>query len=87
MLNFAAAGLTILLYDQLLTFPSEVELFWHSKPSFLKYGFLANRYLVPCMMIAVALGGCHLLFIRQPSTNGKISDSSGLVTFSDVVSL
>lgn len=49
-----AAGLVILLYDHLLTLPDEILLIWRSPPSFSKYAFLSNRYIVPMGLIAVA---------------------------------
>ncbi|KZP18678.1 hypothetical protein FIBSPDRAFT_1045984 [Athelia psychrophila] len=52
---FSAAGLVVLLFDHLLTFTDEVALVWDSKPSFTKYLFLLNRYLVPSVLIVVAV--------------------------------
>ncbi|KAJ7705258.1 hypothetical protein B0H17DRAFT_1037453 [Mycena rosella] len=48
----SAAGLTILLYDHLLSFADEVQLIWSAKLTSSKVLFLAMRYLVPGMMIA-----------------------------------
>ncbi|KAH8119509.1 hypothetical protein DFH11DRAFT_1500977 [Phellopilus nigrolimitatus] len=47
-------GLVIMLYDHILTFGDEVRFVWHAKPSFAKKAFLANRYLVPAVLIGVA---------------------------------
>jgi hypothetical protein len=50
----SAAGLVMLLYDHVLTLPDEFYLIWKARPSFAKYGFLFNRYLVPASLIVVA---------------------------------
>jgi hypothetical protein len=57
--QFAAAGLVVLIYDHFLTFSDELELYWQSKDSFSKYGFLTNRYVVPAMLIAISVGKHH----------------------------
>lgn len=47
-------GLAILIYDHILTLRSEWSLIWRAPPSFAKYAFLLNRYLVPgCMTAAI----------------------------------
>ncbi|KAN0078365.1 hypothetical protein V8E55_010422 [Tylopilus felleus] len=43
---------TILLWDQVLTFPDEVQLIWNARLSIAKVLFLLNRYMVPFAMIA-----------------------------------
>ncbi|TFK75301.1 hypothetical protein BDN72DRAFT_832163 [Pluteus cervinus] len=50
-----AAGLTALLYDHALTFPSEVSLIWCGPRSLQKYIFLLNRYMVPSILLVVAI--------------------------------
>ncbi|KAJ7489525.1 hypothetical protein FB451DRAFT_1390677 [Mycena latifolia] len=47
----SAAGLTILIYDHLLSFADEVRLIWSAEYTSSKVLFLAMRYLVPGMMI------------------------------------
>nr|GAT56014.1 predicted protein [Mycena chlorophos] len=47
---FGAVGLTVLLYDHLLTFVDEVEFVWTARLSFPKLIFLAIRYLVPTVL-------------------------------------
>jgi hypothetical protein len=56
--TFAAVGLVALLYDHILTFPEEVSLIWRSPPSFSKYAFILNRYLVPLALITTAFEMC-----------------------------
>src|SRR3984885_9278048 len=51
-----AVGLVALLYDHLLTLPEEVSLIWKAPPSYAKYGFLLNRYMVPGELISIAFG-------------------------------
>jgi len=46
-----AAGLVILLWDHILTFPDEVLLIWRARLSAPKILFLFNRYMVPFAMI------------------------------------
>ncbi|KAG9043075.1 hypothetical protein FS837_010059 [Tulasnella sp. UAMH 9824] len=48
------AGYTILIYDHILTFPTEVELVWRKPKGHVTYAFLFNRYLVP-LVIAVGI--------------------------------
>jgi len=55
-----AAGLVVLIYDHFLTFSDELELYWQSKDSFSKYGFLTNRYVVPAMLIAISVESSDL---------------------------
>ncbi|KAJ7083731.1 hypothetical protein B0H15DRAFT_850504 [Mycena belliarum] len=54
-----AAGLTILLYDHLLSLADERRLIWSAKFTSSKFLFLAMRYIVPGMMItqSVQLAG------------------------------
>ncbi|KZP18677.1 hypothetical protein FIBSPDRAFT_1045983 [Athelia psychrophila] len=54
----SAAGLTLLLYDHLMTLPDEMELIWRSSPSFSKYAFLFNRYLVPIVLTFITVEMC-----------------------------
>ncbi|KAL5523958.1 hypothetical protein ACEPAG_8131 [Sanghuangporus baumii] len=63
-------GLVIMLYDHILTFGEEVRLVWQAKPSFAKWLFLANRYLVPMMLIGVAL------FMNDFSNNSLATTTS-----------
>lgn len=72
LIKGTAAGLTLLLYDHLMTLPDEINLIWRSRPSFSKYGFLVNRYMVPMVltMITVEMCGFSGLFItNQVSSN------------------
>jgi hypothetical protein len=45
--------------DHLLTLPDEIALIWRSPPSFAKYDFLLNRYLVPVVLVGVAFQMCQ----------------------------
>ncbi|KAL5528244.1 hypothetical protein ACEPAF_7380 [Sanghuangporus sanghuang] len=63
-------GLVVMLYDHILTFSEEVRLVWQAKPSFAKWLFLANRYLVPMMLIGVAL------FMNNFSNNSLATTTS-----------
>ncbi|KAJ7740911.1 hypothetical protein DFH07DRAFT_838408 [Mycena maculata] len=47
----SAAGLTILLYDHLLSLPDEVRFIWSARFTSSKFLFLATRYLVPSVML------------------------------------
>jgi hypothetical protein len=49
-------GLVALLYDHLLTLDQEVRLIWQAPGSFVKWVFLANRYLSEVCLLAVANG-------------------------------
>ncbi|KAH9949009.1 hypothetical protein B0H21DRAFT_731189 [Amylocystis lapponica] len=53
-----AVGLVALIYDHTLTFADEVALIWHAPPSFAKYAFLLNRYMVPGALITIAVEMC-----------------------------
>lgn len=68
-----AIGLTILLYDHVLTFAGEVRLIWFAPTSFVKYTFLFNRYLVLATLITVAVEMCGFL--------GKIFTDDGCRAF------
>ena len=57
---FAAVGLVMLLYDHALTLSEEISLIWKSPPSFAKYAFLLNRYLVPLTLLTIAFEMCGL---------------------------
>lgn len=46
----SVAGLTVLLYDHLLTFEQERRYLWPSKASVIKYALLLNRYLVAIVL-------------------------------------
>jgi hypothetical protein len=50
-----AAGLSLLLYDHLLTFSDEVDLVWKAPNSFSKWAFLLNRYVVVAAHVTNAL--------------------------------
>ncbi|GLB37231.1 hypothetical protein LshimejAT787_0402820 [Lyophyllum shimeji] len=49
-----ASGLVLLVYDHILTLSTEISLIWSSPPSFSKYLFLLNRYLVPTALLLIA---------------------------------
>lgn len=67
LIEYIAAGLTLLLYDHIMTLPDEMALIWRSPPSFSKYAFLFNRYLVPIVLtfITVELCGFSGLFFSD----------------------
>lgn len=46
----------VLFYDHMATLPDECRFVWQAKPSFAKYAFLLNRYVVPSVMILVLCG-------------------------------
>jgi hypothetical protein len=48
----------MLIYDHILTLPAEISLIWKSPPSFVKYAFLLNRYLVPFALAGIAFEMC-----------------------------
>ncbi|KAH9858603.1 hypothetical protein C2E23DRAFT_880070 [Lenzites betulinus] len=50
----SAVGLTVLLFDHLLTFADEVKYIWPAPATYAKYMFLLNRYTVLGTLIAVA---------------------------------
>ncbi|KAJ3564323.1 hypothetical protein NP233_g8369 [Leucocoprinus birnbaumii] len=50
----SGAGLVALVYDHILTLPSEISLIWPAPSSYAKYIFLFNRYLVPTCLLAIA---------------------------------
>lgn len=52
---FTFACITVLLYDHVLLFPEEVQLFWRAKWNYVKILFLFNRYFVPLVFIAVCI--------------------------------
>jgi hypothetical protein len=87
LFDLAAAGLVVLIYDHFLTFSDELELYWQSKASFSKYGFLTNRYVVPAMLITMSVGKHHQVVSVRTLTDQNFPESSGLwdVTFSDAV--
>ncbi|PVF97577.1 hypothetical protein CPB86DRAFT_420276 [Serendipita vermifera] len=47
-----AAALTLLVWDMVLTFDVEVEVFWKARLSVVKVLFLVNRYITPLFMFA-----------------------------------
>jgi hypothetical protein len=51
-----AAGAVVLFYDHIMTLPDEHRFVWKAKPSFAKYAFLVNRYVVPSVMLLVLSG-------------------------------
>ena len=51
-----AAGTVVLLYDHIITLPDEYRFVWKANPSFAKYAFLLNRYVVPSVMLLVLSG-------------------------------
>ena len=51
-----AAGVVVLLYDHIITLPDEYRFVWKANPSFAKYAFLLNRYVVPSVMLLVLSG-------------------------------
>ncbi|KAF8151795.1 hypothetical protein B0H34DRAFT_801470 [Crassisporium funariophilum] len=46
-----AAGLTLLLYDHILSLDDELNLIWRAKQSIPKISFLLVRYGVPCALV------------------------------------
>ncbi|KAF9649460.1 hypothetical protein BDM02DRAFT_1819799 [Thelephora ganbajun] len=53
-----AVGTVVLLYDHVITLPDEYRFVWKAKPSFAKYAFLLNRYVVPSVMLLVLSATC-----------------------------
>ena len=51
-----AAGTVVLLYDHIITLPDEHRFVWKANPSFAKFAFLLNRYVVPSVMLLVLSG-------------------------------
>jgi hypothetical protein len=45
------AAFVIVLFDHISTFSAERSLIWPAVPSFTKYTFLINRYLVPVALL------------------------------------
>lgn len=70
-----AIGLTILLYDHVLTFAGEVRLIWFAPTSFVKYTFLFNRYLVLATLITVAVGQRCVVFLAKSSLTMAVEHS------------
>ncbi|EJD03306.1 uncharacterized protein FOMMEDRAFT_43934, partial [Fomitiporia mediterranea MF3/22] len=52
---FIGIGLVLLLYNQILSFPDEVDFIWSARSSFAKHVFLLNRYVVSILQICVAV--------------------------------
>ncbi|TDL22654.1 hypothetical protein BD410DRAFT_722722 [Rickenella mellea] len=50
----SAVGLVLLLWDHIITIGDEVQLIWSARPSFAKYAFLANRYVVAITLILIS---------------------------------
>ncbi|GJJ06515.1 hypothetical protein Clacol_000707 [Clathrus columnatus] len=50
---FTFACYTVLLYDHVLLFGQEVELFWKAKWNYVKVLFMFNRYLLPLVLLFV----------------------------------
>ncbi|KIJ48811.1 hypothetical protein M422DRAFT_45204 [Sphaerobolus stellatus SS14] len=48
---FSVAGLTVLIFDHLLTLSREIHLIWHTPNDTSKGAFLINRYIVTPVMI------------------------------------
>jgi hypothetical protein len=46
-------GIVLLLSDHAGSFRQEYTLIWPAKPSFSKYGFLINRYLVTASLLVL----------------------------------
>lgn len=53
-----AAGTVVLLYDHLITLMDEYRFVWKARPSFAKYAFLLNRYVVLSVMVLILPGTC-----------------------------
>ncbi|KAI0047555.1 hypothetical protein FA95DRAFT_1662655 [Auriscalpium vulgare] len=64
----SAIGLTILLYDHLLTFADEIQYIWKAPRSWAKYVFLANRYTVAALLIAAAHEMCGFNGVKYSHT-------------------
>lgn len=52
------SGLVVLLYDHVLTLDQEIQLYWKAPSSFVKWIFLANRYISEACLLAVANRMC-----------------------------
>jgi hypothetical protein len=48
-------GIVLLVSDHIASFRQERTLIWPLRPSFSKYGFLVNRYLVTLALVALFL--------------------------------
>lgn len=53
--GFTAAGFVMLLYDHALAISDERLYLWKAPPSFAKYAFILNRYLVPSVGLFLLL--------------------------------
>jgi len=67
-------GLVLLLWDHAITFADEVQLIWKARPSFAKYAFLVNRYLVACDLFTAA-------FFMNHFSSTPISDKTCKIFF------
>jgi hypothetical protein len=64
----SAAGLVILMYDHILSFPREVRLIWPLPWEYPKIAFIYNRYCVTGYLIYVAYGKLQVkTFVGTPS--------------------
>jgi len=93
------SGLVALLYDHVLTFDQEIQLVWKAPSSFVKWIFLANRYLSEVCLLAVAneMSGfnnhtynnqnCRTLIITVASCSVISTLTSNVVIFLRVIVL
>jgi hypothetical protein len=51
--NILVVGLVLLITDYFASFRQERDLIWRAPASFMKYGFLINRYLIPACLVVI----------------------------------
>ncbi|KAF5351984.1 hypothetical protein D9756_007380 [Leucocoprinus leucothites] len=81
----SGAGLVALIYDHILTLPSEISLIWPAPSSYAKYIFLFNRYLVPASLLTIAWEMNH--FAGTPLLNETCRNMFSAIAMLSVLSL
>jgi len=54
----SAIGITIILWENLITFDQEYRYVWKGPPSIMRLAFLLNRYITPIIFIVVVIEMC-----------------------------
>ncbi|KAG9089019.1 hypothetical protein FS749_001678 [Ceratobasidium sp. UAMH 11750] len=62
----AVVGITIIIYDTILTYDREVQLIWRSRWSLVRVLFTFTRYFTPCVMLL------NMTFIFIPTLPAKV---------------
>ncbi|KAI0769522.1 hypothetical protein BC629DRAFT_1595845 [Irpex lacteus] len=62
---FFLAGLCVLLYDHILSFPQEVEVIWKRRKTYLSWIFILARYYSVLAMIVVSVGYFSTAMTRE----------------------